>query len=152
MLNKKILIELFETHVETSNSFEEEYVEGEYFPCIKFNTDSNGPAGIFKTSYSDCKMFIWREKDKDDFFISFNSLSVKISFSEYKRLKGLFIKKQKLFSKHLKKSQERKDKELLNKVFANKNSKERRKTLFEKTQKVKAVDDDDVKMAYDYEQ
>ena len=150
MINKKILIELFESQVENS-SYEDKYVDNNYVPCVKFNSDLITSPNLYKTSYDDCEMFIWRKKE--DFFLSFNSLPVKISFTEYKRLNKIYTKKKESFYMRLEEDKKLRDKELLNKVFSIKNTNEKRKTMVEKTKKAKTFDENDVaKIVYDYEQ
>lgn len=82
-------------------------------------------------SFSDCEMCILFEKDT--YYISFNTIKTKITFSEFKRLKNMFedIKGQK--ANVFKKLKEERDEKLLNLVFSNKAKKEKRNILVEKT-------------------
>lgn len=141
MINKKKLIELFEDRLPHS-TYEEEYVLGNYFPCIAFTSNlvdiiKKNPSdyvaddyGMFKTSYGDCRMAIIQKYDM--YFITFNSIEIPISFPEFKKLKKLFsfFKEEQLkYNNAIKNIQ---DKKLLDKVFCVKSKKETRNILTEK--------------------
>lgn len=144
MINKKGLIELFENRLEHSN-FEIKHIDNVGYPCITFSSelyDSNGwkthkinENGYIPKStsgYGDCEMSIFFKNDT--YYISFNTIKTKITFSEFKRLKNMFenIKGQK--SNVFKKLEEKRDEKLLNLVFSNKAKKEKRNILVEKAE------------------
>ncbi len=149
-MTKEILIDLFETRIEHA-SCDEEYIDGNYWPSIKF--DSNLEDSFImehndnyykKISYDDCKMIILYENN--DYYISFNSIKVKIQFSEFKRLKKLFTKVKKRKTEYYKNLEKKKDEELFKKVFLKKLHKEKRVILIEKKsiQKEKTYKKDDI--------
>lgn len=161
MINKKKLIDLFEDRVPHAR-YEEEYVGGNYYPCIVFDshltdrvnekTSDAKELGIFKAiHYDDCRMAIFQKKDI--YFITFNSVEMVISFPEFKRLKKLFLKfkdEQLKYNKIVKNIQ---DNKLLDKVFHAKSKKETRSIVIEKiTTQVKNYEhecDEDVAKAYE---
>lgn len=151
MINKKKLIDLFEDRVPHSR-YEEEYVGGNYFPCILFNSKMTDriketpseavEIGIFKSShYDDCRMAIFQKNDI--YFITFNSVEMDITFHEFKRLKKLFLKFKEEHLNHSKLIKNIQDAKLLDKVFHAKSKKETRIIVIEKV-KIKNVE-------YEYE-
>lgn len=135
MVDKKVLIDLFESQLNSDNlpKISEKYYKGIECPSIRFSSDLER-FDFLKTTYDDCEMFLYVNKN-EEFFLFFNSLSSKITFLEFKRLKTLINKKHKLFLSKANRHQQQKDKKLLNTVFSNKNIKESRKTLVEKSNK-----------------
>lgn len=152
MINKKKLIELFEDRVSHS-TYEEEYIEGNYFPKIIFSSTLEDrkrtslseieERSMFKvSSYSDCMMAIYRKNDM--YFISFNSIETPITFPEFRRLKKIFLNFKEEHLQYCKNVKNILDTQLLNKVFKVKSKKETRIIVIEKV-KVKNVE-------YEYEE
>lgn len=128
---KKFLIELFENQL-NFNQIDEEYLDGHYYPSVKFPSDLDNEGGEYKYSFlKDCSMILL---DKiEHFYISFNSIKTEISFMEFKRLSALVSKKQFKEKERFNFETKKKDEKLLNDVFSAFAQKQKRKILIEKT-------------------
>jgi len=131
MVSKKALIELFESEL-LIGEVNEFYLNGFSYKGLQFYSTQNDGFIRFE---GDCKMApIYIE---DVFYLTFNSIKVKITESDYLHLKEILRKKERNDILDLSKKTKEKDMLILNSVFSEKNKKETRKTVIEKTNKKK---------------
>lgn len=145
-INKKPLIDLFESMLEYSTCGRD-YQENNEYLYIEFDSslsalyskkqeekdDINYNSywkSNAKTGYSDCKMKLFIENDK--FYLGFNSVKANITFSEFKRLKNKVLKSLELSKEKHELRMQKMDNKLLNVVLFNKTDKEKRVVLLEK--------------------
>lgn len=136
---KKFLVDLFESQLKF-NELDEEYLDGTYYPSLKFHSDLlnnettlNNEDDDFtytKSHHKNCLMVLLNKNE--NFYLSFNSIKTEISFTDYKRLNTLVLQKKEEQKERLKKLTYKRDEKLLNEVFSNFSKKQSRKTLIEK--------------------
>jgi hypothetical protein len=129
MVSKIALIELFESQLQRSDTcVANVYIEG--YVCKGLSFRDYGGTNIAELFKDDYTMGI---VDFDGiFFLTFNSIKIKITEDEYQYLEKILLKKEKTDTLKRLKDLNKKDMELLNKVFSEKTKKETRKTIVEK--------------------
>jgi len=137
-INKKPLIELFESQLTLDNVKTQEYYksnltkEGGY-GWIKFQTIEQIQRTNYYTSEDYCYMRLMDFEGK--FYLEFNSLFDEITMTEFLRLRKLLFKKETSVIINTKVTKSTKDLDLLNKALSEKIETETRKTIIEKAPK-----------------
>jgi len=132
MVSKKALIELFESELQ-GGEVKEIYSKGYYYRGLQFFSKEDSSTML--RFEGDCKMALIDIEDV--FYLTFNSIKVKITESDFLYLKELLKKKEISDNIAASKKTKERDMKLLNAVFSEKNKKETRKTVIEKTNKKK---------------
>jgi len=133
MVSKKALIELFESELQ-GGDVKEIYSKGFYYKGLQFYSVQSERAQLIMFE-GDCKMALI--DIEDIFYLTFNSIKVKITESDFLYLKEILRKKEISDTLAASKKTKERDMKLLNAVFSEKNKKETRKTVIEKTNKKK---------------
>ncbi|HUS50641.1 MAG TPA: hypothetical protein VMZ91_10780 [Candidatus Paceibacterota bacterium] len=128
MVSKKSLIELFESKLPESD-IKEIYAKGFYFKGLEFYSNQKSDNSLFRVQ-GDCRMAL--VDVEDIFYLTFNSIKVKITEKDYSHLKEMMRAKEMRDNIEIAKKTKEKDRKLLDSVFSEKNKKETRKTIIEK--------------------
>jgi len=139
MVNKKSLIELFESKIPVSDitNFYIQTIEGdsenvngvEYYAQKQIDyKESKSNSNPFSNH---CKIYVFIESN-GKFFIGFNSLKEEITQKEYIHLKRMVDLRKKHLTQRLKEKKQQIDLQLLEMSFSEKTNKEKRNILSEK--------------------
>jgi len=130
-MNKRALIDLFETKLKDITSLTLDYHFNKGLDCPRIQFDVDDRMNTIKFRGNDCEMLLCN--CDGDFFLTFNSIEVSVNSKEYHSLHKLFLKHLREKTNQLKKEKLERDKALLHKVLVKKAEDETRNILIEKT-------------------